>query len=354
MPSRARAFCITINNPTDDDDLQTIYESEHERQLARMQFIVGGHEVGESGTPHLQVFVYFENGRTPLGIKRLKGFSRAHIQICHDRSPGYSRAIDYCRKGEQSHEEWDESGVDGANFGRHARVFSYGQSPQQQGARNDITRAIEILQTNNFDLNRLARLEPEMYVRHYRGFEALRERLDSNVRNSKTEVIWIYGPTGVGKSRFVGELMSAGLDVYWKVPTHKWFNQYAHQPVMCLDDYRKGGGYLLFNDMLRLFDRYPLQVEWKGGCTQFLSKYIIVTSCQSPTQLWDGQTDERIDQLLRRIEHTVELPNAVSTLRLNAIRRKILDTCGIINEIPVNDLPQTEIEGEYAFNNNRD
>ena len=104
--------------------------------------------------------------------------------------------------------------------------------------------------------------------------------------------------------------------------------------------------------MLRLFDRCPLQVEWKGGCTQFLSKYIIVTSCQSPIQLWDGQTDERIDQLLRRIEHTIELPNALSAMRLRGLRREILDTCGIINDIPVADLPSTEVEGEYAFNAN--
>ena len=62
-----------------------------------------------------------------------------------------------------------------------------------------------------------------------------------------------------------GSLMDAGIDVYWKVPTIKWYNQYNHQMVMALDDYRKGGGHLLFNDMLRLFDRYPLQIEYKGN-----------------------------------------------------------------------------------------
>ena len=77
-----------------------------------------------------------------------------------------------------------------------------------EGARSDVARAIEILATNNFDLNRLARLEPEMYVRRCRGFEALRERLDSNVRSLKTKIIWIYGPTGVGKPQFIGDLTS--------------------------------------------------------------------------------------------------------------------------------------------------
>ena len=106
--------------------------------------------------------------------------------------------------------------------------------------------------------------------------------------------------------------------------------------------------------MLRLFDRYPLQVEFKGGATQFLSKYIIVTSSQSPTQLWDGQTDDRIDQLLRRIEHVIELPNAVSKLRLLGIRNEILRTCGLLDACNVenneNRQPLTEIEGENMMN----
>ena len=141
--------------------------------------------------------------------------------------------------------------------------------------------------------------------------------------------------------------MDAGIDVYWKVPTIKWYNQYNHQMVMALDDYRKGGGYLLFNDMLRLFDRYPLQIEYKGGATQFLSKYIIVTSCQSPMQMWEGHDQEKIDQLLRRIEHTIELPNGISSLRLTAIRNEICDTCGVPQLVNLQ-----EIAGERVFNEN--
>ena len=237
--------------------------------------------------------------------------------------------------------------MDGPNFGHHSDVFEAGLPPQVQGSRNDLSTAITILQDNSFDLNFLAREEPELYVRHYRGFEALRERLDIQRRNFKTKVIWIYGPTGVGKSKFIGSLMDAGIDVYWKVPTIKWYNQYNHQMVMALDDYRKGGGHLLFNDMLRLFDRYPLQIEYKGGATQFLSKHIIVTSCQSPMQMWEGHDQEKIDQLLRRIEHTIELPNGISNLRLTAIRNEICDTCGVPQLVNLQ-----EIAGERVFNEN--
>lgn len=357
MPRRARAFCFTINNPDGIHDNLHQYGDDAARLNANMQYIIYGAEIGTTGTPHLQGFVYFTNGRTINGIKSIDGFKRAHIEVCNDSSPGYKRAIDYCRKGSQSHDQWIEMGEAGPDFGKDAQVYQYGNAPQRQGARNDISRAIEILQSTNFDLSALARQEPEMYIRHYRGFDALRERLSTSVRDFKTKVVWIKGPTGVGKSRFIADLQRAGIDVYWKVNSIKWYNQYDSQPVMALDDYRKGGGYLLFNDMLRLFDRYPLQVEFKGGCSQFVSKYIIVTSCQSPTELWEGQTDERIDQLLRRIEHFIELPNAVSQLRLSAIRAEILSSCGIISEIPVGTTRTssdtdnlTEIDGENEFN----
>ena len=81
-----------------------------------------------------------------------------------------------------------------------------------------------------------------------------------------------------------------------------------------------------------------------------------MTSSQSPTQLWDGQTDDRIDQLLRRVEHVIELPNAVSKLRLMGIRNEILRTCGhslldaCNTENNENRQPLTEIEGENIMN----
>jgi hypothetical protein len=113
--------------------------------------------------------------------------------------------------------------------------------------------------------------------------------------------------------------------------------------------------------MLRLFDRYPLQVEFKGGCLQFLSKYIIVTSNCTPQTMWENQTDDRIDQLMRRIEHVIELPNAVGQMRLTGIKQEILQTCSVVQEVPVAELPPVaaleenleplnEIDGERQFN----
>lgn len=53
--------------------------------------------------------------------------------------------------------------------------------------------------------------------------------------------------------------------------------------------------------MLRLFDRYPYQVEVKGGTRQFLARKIYVTTPKSPALTWESRTEEDLAQLLRRI-----------------------------------------------------
>jgi len=49
-------------------------------------------------------------------------------------------------------------------------------------------------------------------------------------------------------------------------------------------------------------DRYPFQVECKGGSRQFLAKNIYITSCYSPEQMFEGRVDEDLRQLTRRID----------------------------------------------------
>lgn len=55
-----------------------------------------------------------------------------------------------------------------------------------------------------------------------------------------------------------------------------WFDGYMGQKRVVLDDYRSY--HLPFNFLLRLLDRYPIQVPVKGGYVNFIPEEIIVTS----------------------------------------------------------------------------
>ena len=90
MPSGAKRWCFTLNNPTTGERqlLSELGESEH------VSYMVYGNEVGSEGTPHLQGYVQFANRRSMRQAKALLG-ARLHLEI----SRGTPRqASQYCKK----------------------------------------------------------------------------------------------------------------------------------------------------------------------------------------------------------------------------------------------------------------
>ena len=51
-----------------------------------------------------------------------------------------------------------------------------------------------------------------------------------------------------------------------KPPNSKWWDNYAQEDVVIIDE---SYGWLPYCEMLRLLDRYPCQVETKGGSVNF-------------------------------------------------------------------------------------
>eukprot|EP01070_Trichotokara_eunicae_P011871 Trichotokara_eunicae@DN8061_c0_g1_i1.p1 len=141
------------------------------------------------------------------------------------------------------------------------------------------------------------------------GASKRRREFRSNSRGSRRErdgkpsVIWIYGPTGTGKSRGAMECVQReGLSCFWKDET-KWWDGYSQHDAVLLDDFRFGKS-LSFVYLLRLLDRYPLTVEYKGGSVQFKSRIIIFTSPSPPR---DGFEGEDVAQLYRRVDIVLEM-----------------------------------------------
>jgi hypothetical protein len=84
--SKSRAYCFTLNNYT-DLEYTAIQEIE-------CRYLCVGREVGESGTPHLQGYIYFDNPRSFNSVKKLLG-TRTHIEIAKGSS---LQASNYCKK----------------------------------------------------------------------------------------------------------------------------------------------------------------------------------------------------------------------------------------------------------------
>jgi len=85
---RSRGWCLTINNFTSVDQALCM-----DQDYCGYRYICIGHEVGESGTPHLQVYVYYDNPRYFKSVSKI--FNRAHVE--RQKGPT-TDAIEYCKE----------------------------------------------------------------------------------------------------------------------------------------------------------------------------------------------------------------------------------------------------------------
>ncbi|WGN90621.1 replication associated protein [Banfec circovirus 2] len=260
-----RRWCFTINN-------YTAAEEEAVRGLAAdAKYLICGREIGENGTPHLQGYVNLKKTCRMSSLKARLG-GRGHFEPARGDD---SSNRDYCSKG--------------------GDLLIESGDVQSKGKRNDLHSAVEILRASG-SLSQVARSAPEAFVKYHRGLAALLLMSPelTTPRSWKTEVIVYSGPPGCGKSRLCFEMAPSA---YWK-PRGKWWDGYDGHSDIILDDFY---GWLPFDDLLRLCDRYPLRVETKGGTVQFVGKRILITSNKLPHEWYTDEVYNK-DALFRRLD----------------------------------------------------
>lgn len=152
-------------------------------------------------------------------------------------------------------------------------MLYYLRIKSQQGKRNDLVE-IKAKLDAGIDEQSLAEEHFGAWVRYNRSFREYK-RLKTTPRDFKTEVEVVVGPTGTGKSTYA----QSHENVYFK-QNSQWWDGYDGHTVVVLDDFY---GWLKYDDMLRIMDRYPLLVQTKGGQQQFLARKLVITSNALPT-----------------------------------------------------------------------
>lgn len=282
---RVNRFVFTLNN----------YNQQEEEALKNFEckWMIFGHEVGDNGTPHLQGAVCIGKSVAFSTIKRYYSFTRAHIEPMHG-TPQQSR--DYCTKQDKD------------------KYFEKGSMPAP-GTRSDlIDLAAKV--TAGATMRDLAKTDPEALIKYHRGLTALR-RYTTKCRDVETPptVIWIYGPTGTGKTMWAVRtaIRLFGSDMYWMSSgTLQWFDGYDGQPCVILDDIRTK--HAEFSYLLRLLDRYPIKVPIKGDFAEWIPKLIFVTCPWDPREMWHLRTPEQLDQLSRRVGYIIQAPDGIERL----------------------------------------
>lgn len=275
MSSASRFWIYTLNNPT---FLPT--EADFGKYF---RYHVCQEELGENGTPHIQGYFELTRGVRLAAVKKM--IPGAHFEV---RRGTAQEAIDYCTKEDT----------------RQAGPYHEGTPSGGQGKRSDIKDAYAALRAGKSDLEILEE-HTEFFIKYQRGYTAARLLLQTK-RTWKTEVWYIYGPPGLGKSKLAA---SQAPTAYYKPANDPWWDGYSGEADVILDDFTSG--WFKWANLLQLLDRYALRVPVKGGFTSFTAKRLYITSNTRPWDLYgskhaDGTPKHPIGAFLRRIDHYIE------------------------------------------------
>lgn len=283
MPTNtSRFYCFTLNDYTDDDVNRLLgLEEDH-----RVKALIAGRETAPStGRQHLQGYIEFKDPQRLAGVKRILGSNTVHAE---QRGGTREQAKQYCEK---------EGDI----------AVCFGFSTQRGANRTPAPSKLDEIKTSldsGVTLRSIAEDNFALFLRHHRALEAY-IRLKIEPRNFRTQAIWIYGPTGSGKSRRALEESAnlCGGDVAW-IPnkTLQWFEPYAGHKGVVLDDFN---GSVPIAVMLNVLDRYQYIVPTKGGHVQFRPRIVWITSNFSPMRLYGAE--DQFDALVRRLDEIILL-----------------------------------------------
>jgi len=263
-----RACVLTLNNFTEDEyRLMLGWEG--------WSYIIIGVEIAPTtGTPHLQAYGELRTRSRVATINRALG-NRCWIE---SRRGTQDQAITYCKKG--------------GNFVERGER-------RDQGHRADLDVARRVVVEDG--MRELARFGTVQQLRVAQIYLTYNEE----PRDWQPTVYWLWGRTGVGKSRRAREIMNQhDVDVYMKDAT-KWWDGYDGHEGVIMDDFRAGGA-IGFADLLQILDRYEHRVECKGGYRQLRARVIVITTPFAPDRTFMGLMED-LQQLLRRISQLVEV-----------------------------------------------
>lgn len=237
MSQRTRRYCLTLNNPTDEEvvALMEVNPAQLKRGFVAL-------EVGAEGTPHLQGFVHLRNAKTLTALKKMLGSNRYHIEK--------AMGTDF--------ENWAYIMEDVEGKVKGDSLIEWGEAPLEEGepdAWDSILAMIEAGENNRS----IVRKWPSIAIRCMTAIEKYRCEYEwAECRAWRdVKVTYISGPTGSGKTRSVlyREDGTVNTSVYRCTNGKHPFDKYDGEETIVFEEFRSQ---YTCRDMLNWIDGHPL------------------------------------------------------------------------------------------------
>lgn len=277
----------------------TLFDEDYDAPKALpYRYLVYQLEITEQGREHIQGYVVLKKKMTMVGLKKI--LPSAHWEV---RRGTHKEAKDYCRKKEsRTAGPWEfgsESGV----------AMVRGQRTDLMALKDDLDKKI--------DLPQIAQKHFASFMRYERGIRSYMNLQTGHRNQNTTPIIKIYwGPSGTGKTR---RAIDEHPDCY-VMQKGEWWPDYSGQQVVLFDEFYS---WIPYDQILRILDRYPYAVPYKGGFTKLTATIFLFTSNQSPDK-WYSKIKNR-EALNRRfaewgtIYHMEELYNPQQPMEIQDV-----------------------------------
>lgn len=243
----SRKYQITINNPKEKGYTHERIKDILTNDFTNLIYACFCDEIGlENGTHHTHIFIICKNGIMFSTIQ--KRFYGAHIEIARGLNiDNYN----YIRKIGEKYENKKESNL--------TETFEeIGELPKDRSCSENLNEQIYEMIENDCSVAEIINEYPNA-IRQINNIEKTISMYKANkVKNifRKLEVSYIYGATGVGKTRTVMEHF--GYENVYRVTNYKNpFDNYNGQDVILFDEFRSS---LPISDMLVYLDGYPVNL----------------------------------------------------------------------------------------------
>lgn len=258
---KSRAFQLTLN---DVSKYSSVFDYLTGR--ATMDYLISCEEQAPTtGHVHRHIYVHY---KTPIKLS-LKKCLGAHVEVCRGTP---QQNIDYIRKN--------------GNI-----VDEIGQPPQQGGIRVKDLKA--------------AATPDELPWQMHNTWTKIHAEMDNDIDiddwHKDVEVIYIHGPSGIGKTEKAKEIVRESDD--HKVNVVKCVDGFWHgigtAKTAIYDDFRDS--HMPASEFINFIDYNVHNLNIKGGSKKNEYNRIIITSVQDPNEIYHNLQGEPRQQWIRRM-----------------------------------------------------